>query len=63
MKQILHKIKFWFKDRVRYILLSGKCPICKNKLHLNQLGFHNCGKCFTKYIAEELGENSEDWLD
>jgi len=30
------------------------CPICKNKMHKNQLDFYNCRKCFNKYFKENI---------
>lgn len=55
------KIKLWLKVRIIYLLALGKCWRCKGKLHLNALGFYNCGKCFIEFMSKELGENLEDY--
>ena len=61
MRDLYRKLKFWLKDRIVFILDGGKCFKCGGKLHLNKLGFHNCGKCFTEIMAKELGEDPNDW--
>ena len=53
----MKKLKLWIKARILYILALGKCRRCGNKLHLNALGFYNCGRCFTEYMQKELGED------
>ena len=46
----MKKIRLWIKVRWIWLLSFGKCRKCGNKLHLNKLGFYNCGECFGKFI-------------
>jgi hypothetical protein len=51
-----NKYIFWIKERIHWILCGGKCWRCGGKLHLNAMGFYNCGKCFHEFMLKELGE-------